>query len=60
MMQAARASSGRIVTVETTARLHMGFVDLNGGLGKHFGSIGLSLDRPATRIKAKHGEAFSA
>lgn len=40
------------VTVETTARLHMGFFDLNGDLGRRFGSIGLSLDKPATKICA--------
>jgi beta-ribofuranosylaminobenzene 5'-phosphate synthase len=40
------------VTVETTARLHMGFFDLNGDLGRRFGSIGLSLDKPCTRICA--------
>lgn len=40
------------VTVETTARLHMGFFDLNGDLGRRFGSVGLSLDKPCTRICA--------
>lgn len=40
------------VTVETTARLHMGFFDLNGDLGRRFGSIGLSLDKPSTKICA--------
>ncbi len=33
-----------------TARLHLGFLDLNGGLGRRFGSIGLSLDRPRTSL----------
>ena len=28
------------VNVTTSARLHMGFFDLNGGLGRKFGSIG--------------------
>lgn len=38
------------VRVETTARLHMGFIDMHGGLGRRFGSIGLSLDQPRTII----------
>ncbi len=38
------------VSVEAPARLHMGFVDLNGGLGRHFGSIGLTLAGLATRV----------
>ncbi len=42
----------KYVTVETTARLHMGFFDLNGDLGRRFGSIGLSLDKPTTKICA--------
>ncbi len=31
--------------VRCSARLHLGFFDLNGGLGRRFGSLGLSLDR---------------
>ena len=34
------------VRVETAARLHMGFVDLHGGLGRRFGSIGVGLTEP--------------
>lgn len=47
------------VTVITTARLHMGFFDLNGGLGRKFGSIGVSLDRPATEIHAFKSKEFT-
>ena len=36
------------VVVTTSSRLHMGFFDLNGGLGRRFGSIGVSLKSPAT------------
>ncbi len=32
------------VSVEATARLHLGFLDMNGGLGRKFGGLGLSLD----------------
>ena len=38
------------VTVTTTARLHMGFVDLNGSQGRLFGSLGLSLNAPQTQV----------
>ena len=48
------------VSVVTTARLHMGFFDLNGGLGRCFGSIGVSLNRPATELQAWHATTFTA
>jgi len=38
------------VSVAATARLHLGFLDMNGGLGRRFGGIGLSLENPATRL----------
>ncbi len=38
------------VTVTAPARLHLGFLDLNGGLGRRFGSIGLAIERPASRL----------
>ena len=34
------------ILVNCSARLHMGFFDLNGSLGRKFGSIGLSLETP--------------
>jgi len=48
------------VTVTTTARLHMGFFDLNGDLGRKFGSIGVSLDSPMTELNAWRTKDFSA
>ncbi|MEZ0233308.1 MAG: beta-ribofuranosylaminobenzene 5'-phosphate synthase family protein [Methylophilaceae bacterium] len=47
------------VAVMTTARLHMGFFDLNGGLGRKFGSIGVSLDHPATQLQAFKSDTFT-
>jgi beta-ribofuranosylaminobenzene 5'-phosphate synthase len=38
------------VTVSVPARLHLGFLDLAGGLGRHFGSIGLSISGLKTRM----------
>lgn len=40
-------------SVKAYARLHMGFFDLNGDLGRKFGSIGVALDGPCTEIRAK-------
>lgn len=40
------------VEVKTFARLHMGFFDLNGSLGRRFGSIGSSINAPYTEIVA--------
>uniref|UniRef100_UPI00358E9462 beta-ribofuranosylaminobenzene 5'-phosphate synthase family protein n=1 Tax=Crenothrix polyspora TaxID=360316 RepID=UPI00358E9462 len=38
------------VSVLAPARLHMGFVDLSGSLGRHFGSIGVALNEHGTRL----------
>lgn len=48
------------VSVTTTARLHMGFFDLNGNLGRQFGSIGVSLEQPVTELVAMPSHTFSA
>lgn len=44
------ALSPNRVTVTAPARLHLGFLDLNGGIGRKFGSIGLSISEPRTRL----------
>ncbi len=38
------------VTVLAPARLHMGFIDLSGALGRHFGSIGVALEEINTYL----------
>jgi len=38
------------ISVIAPARLHMGFIDLSGSLGRHFGSIGVALNEHATRL----------
>jgi beta-RFAP synthase len=38
----------------------MGFFDLNGGLGRRFGSIGVSLDQPATVLSAWRAAEITA
>jgi len=48
----------RWARVTTTARLHFGFLDPSGR-GKHpFGSFGLALDRPKTRLVLAPARAF--
>ncbi|MGA3302594.1 MAG: beta-ribofuranosylaminobenzene 5'-phosphate synthase family protein [Methylovirgula sp.] len=48
-----------LVTVETSARLHLGFLDLNGESGRKFGSIGLALDQPRTRLSIRRSPALA-
>ena len=45
------------VSVKTTARLHLGFLDMRGDLGRKFGGLGLALDAPGTSITLTHAEA---
>jgi beta-ribofuranosylaminobenzene 5'-phosphate synthase len=47
------------VTVVAPARLHLGFLDLNGGLGRRFGSLGLAVDSHATRLSLRRAEQLS-
>jgi beta-RFAP synthase len=42
------------VTVSAPARLHLGFLDLHGGLGRRFGSIGLAINGLRTRLTIEH------
>jgi len=49
-MNAVTAWPPRCVAVSFTARLHLGFLDLDGGLGRRFGSIGLSLNEPRGQL----------
>lgn len=46
------------IYVEAPARLHLGFLDLNGDLGRRFGSVGLTLDGLATKIIARPSDQF--
>lgn len=42
------------VSVIAPARLHMGFIDLSGSLGRNFGSIGVALKEIATRFSMRY------
>lgn len=48
------------IRVIAPARLHLGFLDLNGGLGRRYGSIGLAVDQPATELVLRPAEMLSA
>lgn len=42
-----------VVRVRAPGRLHLGLIDLNGDLGRRFGSIGLAIDRPALAVELR-------
>jgi beta-ribofuranosylaminobenzene 5'-phosphate synthase len=49
---------GSLVEVAAPARLHMGFIDPAGIAGRRFGSVGLAVDRPTTRVRVSGGEGL--
>ena len=46
------------VQVTAAARLHLGFLDLTGDLGRRFGSIGLAIDAFETRVELRESSRF--
>jgi beta-ribofuranosylaminobenzene 5'-phosphate synthase len=44
------------VSVAVPARLHLGFLDLHGGLGRRFGSLGITIDAFGTRAVARRSD----
>jgi beta-ribofuranosylaminobenzene 5'-phosphate synthase len=44
------------VRASAAARLHLGFLDLEGGLGRRFGGLGLSISGPRTRLTLTRSE----
>ncbi|MBP0590172.1 beta-ribofuranosylaminobenzene 5'-phosphate synthase [Paraburkholderia sp. LEh10] len=44
------------ITVEAPGRLHMGFLDPGGSLGRAFGSVGLVIEGCGTRVTARHAD----
>jgi beta-ribofuranosylaminobenzene 5'-phosphate synthase len=48
------------VIVDAPARLHLGFLDLNGQCGRRFGSIGVALERPRYVVEARRVERVEA
>ena len=47
------------VTVLAPARLHMGFIDLSGALGRDFGSIGIALNEINTHVSLTASDKLS-
>ncbi len=48
------------VSVKAPARLHMGFMDMHGGLGRSFGSLGLCLENLSTHLTVTDSHRISA
>jgi beta-ribofuranosylaminobenzene 5'-phosphate synthase len=46
--------NSRFVSVTAPARLHLGFLDMHGGLGRKFGSLGLSITDVETSLIAEY------
>jgi beta-ribofuranosylaminobenzene 5'-phosphate synthase len=46
------------VWVTAAARLHLGFLDLAGDLGRRFGSIGLAIDAFETAVELREASSF--
>lgn len=51
---------GARITVVAPARLHLGFMDLNGDLGRSFGSLGLTISTLRTIVEAEPADVMSA
>ena len=48
------------VEIEAPARLHMGFLDLDGSLGRRFGSVGIGIQGLSTRLTARPSDRLTA
>lgn len=49
-------SDSRFVSVRAPARLHLGFLDMHGGFGRKFGSLGLSISDIETSLIAEYAD----
>ena len=47
------------IMVKAPARLHFGFIDLDGSMGRIFGSIGLAVDEPRIILEAAAAKSLS-
>jgi beta-RFAP synthase len=57
---AMRSRTDTAVRVTAPARLHLGFLDPSGTLGRRFGSIGLAIAAPATELALARAPAFAS
>jgi len=53
-------SQRSVVRIEAPARLHLGFVDVSGTLGRRFGSLGLTIEAFATVLQLRRADRFDA
>src|SRR5690349_7872874 len=53
-------SRAQRVDIAAPARLHLGFLDLGGSLGRRFGSLGLAIEGFDTRLSATRADAPDA
>ncbi len=42
--------NGKRIVIETPSRIHIGILDLKGDLGRYYGSVGLAVQKPHTRV----------
>ncbi len=49
----------RTVSIYAPARLHLGFLDMNGSRGRRFGSVGLTLDGPCVELSVRRAPSFA-
>lgn len=52
LSQTEQATERNIIHVIAPARLHLGFIDMHGGLGREFGSLGVCLSEICTHVSA--------
>ena len=57
--ESARRTKSERVTIVVPARLHLGFLDLNGDLGRRYGSLGITLDDIYTRLHVERADTLS-
>jgi beta-ribofuranosylaminobenzene 5'-phosphate synthase len=44
------SATSAALRVTAPARLHIGFLDLNGDIGRRYGSLGIAIDEPSTEL----------
>ena len=47
------------IYVKSPARLHFGLIDMNGGMGRFFGGIGVAIDKPNVILEVQNSNIFS-
>ena len=49
-------NSDKRINISTPSRLHLGFIDLHGGSGRKFGSVGVALDAPRLELEIRSAD----